>query len=388
MLGLELTPGEVGLLVAVVSLFFGQLFYLFWRYVWPWRKRHAVSDAASNDFLPVSLIVYAEDSAEQLRAHLPLFLQQDYPQFEVIVVSDGLSEPCREVLSRLKAEYPTLYYTYIPPGARYISKKKLALTLGIKAARYNRLAFTEADCEPFNLNWLKAMMSVYNEHTQLVTGFCAYPYTQGFQEQFIAFDNLKYGLQYLSAGLWKHFYGGTNKNLSYTKELFFQHKGFYNQFYLKSGEDNLFINEAANRKNARVSYEPDSILKRDRILRLKEWTDGRIIRQSAQSLYTCRFYRFFKWEDICFGLFLGADIGLFISGIRGQWQLALLSSLLWMLYVGVKGYLFVRISKWLQQKISLWMFPFFDFLHPFYSLYIEMVSRFKKRENYVFVIEK
>ena len=337
MLGLELTPGEVGLLVAVVSLFFGQLFYLFWMYVWPWRKRHAVSDAASNDFLPVSLIVYAEDSAEQLRAHLPLFLQQDYPQFEVIVVSDGLSEPCREVLSRLKAEYPTL---------------------------------------------------VYNEHTQLVTGFCAYPYTQGFQDQFIAFDNLKYGLQYLSAGLWKHFYGGTNKNLSYTKELFFQHKGFYNQFYLKSGEDNLFINEAANRENARVSYEPDSILKRDRILRLKEWTDGRIMRQSAQSLYTCRFYRFFKWEDICFGLFLGADIGLFVSGIRGQWQLALLASLLWMLYVGVKGYLFVRISKWLQQKISLWMFPFFDFLHPFYSLYIEMVSRFKKRENYVFVIEK
>lgn len=388
MQGLELTVLEIGLLGGVLLLFFVLMFYILRVYVWPWRKRNPEGSTTSDDFQPVSLIVYAEDHAEQLRTHLPAFLGQDYPQFEVIVVSDGLSEPCREVLSRLKAAHPTLYYTYIPPGARYISKKKLALTLGIKAARYNRLLFTEADCEPFNRNWMKTMMAAYGERTQLVTGFCAYPYAEGFTDRFIAFDNLKYGLQYLSAGVWKRFYGGTNKNLSYTKELFFQHKGFYNQFYLKSGEDSLFISEAANRENARAAYAPDSILKRTRVPRLKEWTAGRIMRRSTQSLYACKSYRLFKWESVCFWSFLGIDIGLLVCGIMGKWWLALLAGLLGALYVGVKGYLFVRASKSLQQQISPWTFLFFDLLDQLYSIYIEIASWFKKQENYVFIIEK
>jgi len=41
---------------------------------------------------------------------------------------------------------------------------------------------------------------------------------------------------------------GVGRNLSYKKELFFKVKGFANHMHIISGDDDLFIKEAANKK--------------------------------------------------------------------------------------------------------------------------------------------
>ncbi len=48
-----------------------------------------------------------------------------------------------DFLKRTAAENPHLYYTYIPESSRYMSRKKLQITLGVKAAKYEWIILTE-----------------------------------------------------------------------------------------------------------------------------------------------------------------------------------------------------------------------------------------------------
>lgn len=383
---------ELGLAGVGTGLFLVLLLYCLLLYRLPGKRRHGqdpeVEEPAGDSLPPASVIIYAEDDAERIRRHVPAFLTQDYPQFEVIVVGDDISEACVHELSLLKRQYPQLYYTCIPKGARYISKKKLALTLGIKAARYERIFFTESDCEPQSEHWLRAMASAYAPSVQLVVGCCSYPYNKGWRNKFIAFDNLKNSLQYVSAGLLRRFYSGTGKNLSYTKDLFFANKGFYNQLYLKIGEDSLFINGVATPGNASVCYSAESIMRMDEVLRLKSWTIGRIARIANRPLCKNRFYRLFTLEDwLCwlFWIVVLLSVGL---GFMGNYLLSLYAFLLLCGYYGVKSWVFRRFAHLLGQRIPKGGFLLLDVAHHVYSLYIGIISRFHKKRNYVFIIEK
>ena len=104
---------------------------------------------------PLSIVIYAKNETENLRSFLPSVLEQDYPEFEVIVVNDGPTDESEELLSLLSRDYPHLHRSFTPENSRYISHKKLALTLGIKASKYDWLVFTEANCHPVSKDWLR-----------------------------------------------------------------------------------------------------------------------------------------------------------------------------------------------------------------------------------------
>lgn len=387
---LSFYPYELGLAGVSTVLFLLLLGYCLFLYRLPGKKRYGQSpeDEGETALPPVSVVIYAEDDTERLCRHVPAFLTQDYPQFEVIVVGDDISEECIHVLSLLKKQFPQLYYTCIPKGARYISKKKLALTLGIKAARYERIFFTESDCEPQNGHWLRAMVSAYRPSVQLVVGCCSYPYHKGWRNSFIAFDNLKNTLQYVSGGLMQHFYSGTGKNLSYTKALFFANKGFYNQLYLKIGEDSLFVNGVATPQNASVCYTSESIIQMDEIHRLKSWTIGRIARMANRKLCKNRFYRLFTFEVCLYGLFGIVVLLSMINGFIGNYLLSLYAFLLLGCYYGVKSWVFRRFSRQLGQRIPKGCFVLLDVTNYMYTLYLGFISRFHRKRNYVFIMEK
>ena len=87
----------------------------------------------------------------------------------------------------------------------------------------------------------------YTSRTNIILGFCAYGHHKGFFHKLVAYDNLITGLQYISSALTGNPYTGNGRNLSYRKDLFFAHKGYYKSLSLHAGDDDLFINESANR---------------------------------------------------------------------------------------------------------------------------------------------
>jgi len=123
---------------------------------------------------PVSVIICAKDESENLRQFLPFVLQQEYPNFEVIVINDGSTDDTENLLNDLSVEYSNLRTTFVPVGANNVSTKKLGLTLGVKAAKNDLLLFTDADCMPEDKCWIARMVRNFTPETEFILGYGAY----------------------------------------------------------------------------------------------------------------------------------------------------------------------------------------------------------------------
>ena len=141
--------------IVIVAALITPIINIFFRKV---EDGQVVNDESTLPCLSILLTV--QDSARELEQHLPALLTQDYPAgFEVIVVVSKSEDDTNDVLKKLSATYPNLYTTFIPDSSRYMSRKKLAVTLGVKAARHEWILMTEASCQPASDQWLKKMSS-------------------------------------------------------------------------------------------------------------------------------------------------------------------------------------------------------------------------------------
>ena len=187
--------------ISLIGFVILSLYYLI-AYARPLRASRRTDDTLEEgNKLPVSIIIYAKNDSENLKKHLPALLTQDYPEYQVVVINDGSSDDTDDTLKFFQNEYKHLYHTYVPSDARYLSRRKLAFTLGVKAAKYDILLFTEANCQPLNDQWLSAMVGGYTPETSIVLGYCKYSNYKGFFHKLIAYDNLLTGLRYLSSAL-------------------------------------------------------------------------------------------------------------------------------------------------------------------------------------------
>lgn len=208
----------------------------------------------------VSIVVCAHNEERNLQDYLHSLLMQDYPNFEVIVVDDGSEDNTQTILKQYAQQHPLLYHTFVPRGARLISHKKLALTIGIKAAKYDYILLTDADCRPESRFWIREMIRGFQSNkTEIVLGFSPYFEKKGLLNRFICYDTLFCGLQYMGMAKTGHPYMGVGRNLAYRKETFFDHNGFQGLLGERAGDDDLFVNKVANSINTCVICNPNAL---------------------------------------------------------------------------------------------------------------------------------
>lgn len=221
---------------------------------------------------PVTVIVCARNEFANLEHYLQALLSQDYPEYEVVVVDDGSEDGSREVIEAYMRQDARLRMTFVPREARMYSTKKLGLTLAAKAAKYDYLLLTDADCRPESKNWIRTMMAGFAQPgKEIVLGYGAYFWEPGVLNTIIRFDTLFNGLHYLGAAVARHPYMGVGRNLAYRKDMFFSSGGFSHLMTERSGDDDLLVNHAANRNNTAVVVEPDSVTWSLANTRLKDW---------------------------------------------------------------------------------------------------------------------
>jgi len=233
------------------------------------RARHFCDIAESDDsdmvYEPVSVVVYSQDEAEALDKLLRDILTQDYPaDMEVIVVNEGESSDVRDVVDMLKNEYPGLYLTNTPDGARNLSRKKLALTLGVKAARHSVVVHTAIGAEILSPRWLRGMARHFSQASpvEVVIGYAAPSADSDFGRgaRCRAFDGAVRAARWLGAAVAGHPFRATELNVAYRREAFFRNKGFSRSLNLHFGDDDIFISEIANGENTAVELGGESIL--------------------------------------------------------------------------------------------------------------------------------
>ena len=215
-----------------------------------------------NDYIrkdePVSVIICARDEYYNLRDNLPLFLQQDYANYEVVVVNHASEDDSHYLLEDLSKEYPHLKIVNLPADLNFFTGKKFPLSIGIKSAQHDICLFTDADCKPRSNDWLRKMASNFTFGTEIVLGYGAYERKNNLLNRFIRFDTLRIAMQYMGFALAGVPYMGVGRNLAYRKSLFYRNNGFISHYRIRTGDDDLFINKAATAKNTRVELRKDS----------------------------------------------------------------------------------------------------------------------------------
>ena len=327
--------------LAVLLLFvlIYQLYFLL-RYM---RKGAQLTPANEQTELPgVSVIVCARNEEENLQDYLHNLLTQDYPLYEVIVVDDGSEDQTRMILEQYARQCNNMYHTFVPHGARVMSTKKLALTIGIKAAHYDYILLTDADCRPESKNWIREMMGGFADaNAEVVLGFSPYFENDTLLSRLISYDTLWSGLLYMGMARAGHPYMGVGRNLAYRRDTFFANNGFQGLLNECSGDDDLFVNKVATNKNTRVVCNRDSLTWSSPKPTWSEWMQQKRRHLSVSPLYRVSSKLRIGVEPMMRALLYGL---LIVSALYGTWSL----------YVALGVWGLRYLVQWIILRVATW----------------------------------
>jgi glycosyltransferase involved in cell wall biosynthesis len=275
--------------IIILLLLFGvaalvQLFFNLWFYRRLTGKRVNSSEVKSSD--PVSVIICARNEADNLRENLQHILDQNYPDFEVIVVNDCSEDDTEEVLNELSHKYNHLRVSTIHKESSLVHSKKLALFIGIKAALNDILLLTDADCRPVSPDWISLMAENFSDETSFVLGYGGFHRRKGFLNRYIRYDAMITALKYFTMAMAGKPYMGVGRNLAYRRSLFFKNRGFGPNLYLQAGDDDLFVNRLATGKNCTVQISPGSFT---RSVAVRAWSS--FWKQKTRHIATTKLYK-------------------------------------------------------------------------------------------------
>ncbi|MDR2683657.1 MAG: glycosyltransferase [Dysgonamonadaceae bacterium] len=324
----------------------------------------------------VSLIIYARNEAQNLEKYLPAILEQDYPQYEVILVDDRSSDDTESILQRTSLRYKHFYSTYIPQDVKNISGKKLALTLGIKAAHYDNLLFLEADTHPAGPDWLRLMARHFIGKTSIVLGFSTLEQPPF---RYAGYDYFFSNLQMMVLALMHRTYMGNGKNLGYSKSEFARQRTFSDYGFTDAGDDDLLIGELAGPDNVAVELAPDSITRvnMDEAWFWKELKIKRMTTWSSYRKFSIVFWSIEKTSRILFyGLFLLALVRFF-----PQWRITGTIAGLFFSRFLCQWLVINQTAKVLKLPKFHWDLLFFDFVQPFVNGYFYLYGIFRSKRK-------
>lgn len=229
---------------------------LYWLVAWIKIGTYHSRNTPSTDE-GVSIIVCAHNELENLKRLIPLLEKQQHPDYEIIVVDDRSHDDTYDYMLGIQSD--KIKNVRVNQVHDHINAKKYAITLGVKAAKNDILLFTDADCTPASELWLSQMTGAMTKETQFVIGASPYLNSKGFLGQFIRYETLLTAQNYLSWAMAGNPYMAVGRNLAYRKSKFLEHKGFNKFQHVTGGDDDLLINQLANKKNTEVVIGAESL---------------------------------------------------------------------------------------------------------------------------------
>lgn len=322
----------------------------------------------------VSVIVCAHNEWNNLEQLIPALLGQDYPQFELVIVDDGSWDGTADHVREWSERFPQLHLVRLDHEKMRKTGKKLALTLGIKAARYDHFVLTDADCMPAGNQWLKGMAAGFNGGKSLVLGFSPYRKKPGLLNLFIRFETLVTAMQYLAFARLGKAYMGVGRNLAYTRQLFFGVKGFASHHHLPAGDDDLFVQEVADAGNTAIVVHPETHTYSEPPAGFAAWW-----KQKRRHLHIGKHYAArHRWRLVLLGT---AQIIFYLSLFIWPW----FTAYFWLPLAAYSLWLLLRIpvllatAMRLNQEAIIWAYPLLDLMYATYLLAVGFNAWLAKR---------
>ncbi len=345
-------------------------FYFFYFFL---KVKTNKKEQIDHKFPPASIIICARDAALHLEKHLEDWLEQDYPEFEVVIVDDCSADETAYLLVTEAKKHPRLKYVLMDPAVIKNGGKKLALTLGVKKAQYEHMVLTDADCIPQSNQWLKHMMQGFSDGKSIVLGVA--PITaKGFLGGLVHYENMMTALHYLGFALKGQPYMGVGRSLAYTKSIYHSVGGFSAHHHIPAGDDDLFVQSVATAENTAVVIHPEAYIYSAGPKNFQAYW-----RQRMRHLWVGKLYK----PSVSFKLAILPMVNLlFWLGIIGflitssSW---LYPTLLVLLKLIPEWIIFHKKSNLLSMRLAGHGYPFWNILYSFWYVFVGIRAFFKKK---------
>ena len=362
--------------LVLLALLFAMLLIQAWYWLGYYRRAACARpvEASAQTYLPpLSVVICARNEAENLERFLPEVLMQDYPSFEAVAVNDCSEDNTFDVLGTLMKEHPHLKASIIQKDPGFTHTKKLAMLIGIKAAKNELLVFTDADCKPASPFWLREVATAEaKEKTDIILGYGAYMPEPGLLNRYIRYETMFTAMQYFGMAMAGIPYMGVGRNLAYRRSFFFEKGGFGPHNHIMSGDDDLFVNRNATPDNCSLMLSHDSFTLSVACKTISEW-----VKQKRRHLTA---YAWYKPAD---------KVRLFLEPFsRISWYGLLIAMLI--MTVSWPVVLFLALTRLIMRAVilrraastfnerQLWFISlFFDILTPFLTATLYLTTRKK-----------
>ena len=340
---------------------------------------------------PVSVVVYAHNQAEELLRNLPVLLDSHYPTFEVIVVDDGSTDETDNVMTQMEQRALNFFHTSIAQKVRTVSHRKLAMMLGVKAAHYDIILMTQAQCMPASADWIARMVRNFTPRTDVVVGPMAFEGRTGLMNRFYQWDLFERMNEMMALTLAVQPYGGWGQNLAFRKEVFFanHNEGFSRHLNVQPGEDDLFVADVRHNRNIAVECSEAAMII-NQVSPLRYWWKKDRLNRAFTSQQYALASRLVKHLDSAtrFLFLLPAWAVLAYAVWRQMWLLAGIVALLLLLH----GLQVALVPHALAKRLGLHRYLFSplvcELLTPLVNVQYRLKALFSSRDFYVAHIGK
>jgi len=334
---------------------------------------HTNSNSKKTNIIPVSVIICAKNEEKNIEKNLASVCNQNYPEFQIVLINDASSDETLEVMERFKTQYSNIKIVNVEPNERFWGNKKYALTLGIKVAKYDHLLFTDADCEIPSKNWIIEMTSNFTEEKTIVIGYGKYKSeNKSLLSLLVKFETLITEIQCFSYAKLGNPYMAVGRNLAYKRSEFFKVNGFIKHIQINSGDDDLFIQQAADKDNTAICLTEDSFTISDAPTTFNNW-----YHQKRRHVSTAKFYKL--KHKFLLGFFYITKVLFYLLGFillfAFDWKMILPSIFAYILVL----YISIGLAaKKLKEQELIWYLPFLDFCLMCFQFIIFIKNKLSK----------
>lgn len=315
----------------------------------------------------VTILVLANNNAQALDAHLPLLLTQDYPAaYEVVVVGEQGDLNVETVVKQF-SQNKHLYATYIPPRSLFMSKKKLAVALGVKAAHYDWVLLLDSNCHPVSDAWLKSMASHMDIDANLVIGYSNYDEET---KSYYRFDRLRNDCYLLRCAQRSIAYRANGVNIAFRKSEFIKDDGYRGNLHLVNGEYDFIVNKYARTDSARIAIDEDAWIREEKPTP-KSWHDRNICYANVRK-YLERSFGIRALYNVDMTMmhlnYIVLVLAIVAASILQNWIVLAVASLALILTLVLRSMAAVKVYRQYGEHIACWKTVFFELYIVWHSL--------------------
>ncbi len=339
--------------------------------------RHKEPSKKISTSKSVSIVICAKNEAENLRKNIPLILEQDYPDFELIIVNDSSEDTTKEVILEILRSDNRVSSLNITKEEKKGLGKKYALQKGVEHAKNELILLTDADCRPLTRNWIREMTAPVFSKKKIVLGVSPYEQRNTLLNGLIEFETCQTALQYNGYALLGMPYMGVGRNVCYDRTLLSSKNWNQTELSIASGDDDLTIQSLATKENTTICIARDGYTSSIAAESWKEWTRQKIRHYASGKLY--------KWKHrLCLGSYILTKTSLYcllmilvISGYNVRETAYFYTG-----YVMSAVFLNLSLQIYLHLNSRWYLAPVFDFIYSITTPLFGYISQTKPREHW------